>query len=167
MDGGLSIEVLGYSLGNFSTPALAMASAFLIGVLLAVVPAGAAEVFALAAGGLQPRALVIPAVLLMTLGHVLGKWAWYWLGTQEGRVRHPRARRLLDDSKAVVARYPNLGVMVLASSALVSLPPFHLIAVAAGLTRYPVLLFLLVAFAGRLVRFGAIAMIPGLFTPDR
>lgn len=167
MDGGASIEVLGYALGDFSTPALAMVSAFLLGILLAVVPAGVAEVLALAAGGMQPRALVIPVVVLLTLGHVVGKWAWYWLGTQEGRVQHPRARRLLDEAKAVAARHPNLGAMVLASSALVSLPPFHLTAVAAGLTRYPVPRFLLVAFAGRLVRFGAIAMIPGLFTPSR
>lgn len=166
MDGGTSIEVFGYVLGNFSTPALAMVSAFLLGILLAVVPAGAAELVALVAGGMQPRGLVVPVVILLTLGHVVGKWAWYWLGTQEGRVHHPRARRLLEESKAVVARHPNIGVTLLASSALVSVPPFHLTAVAAGLTRYPVSRFLLIGFAGRLVRFGAIAVIPGLISLD-
>lgn len=70
MNGGASIEVLGYALGDFSTPALAMVSAFVLGIVLAVVPAGVAELVALAAGGMQPRALVVPVVILLTLGHL-------------------------------------------------------------------------------------------------
>ena len=95
-------------------------------------------------------------------GHVAGKMLWYALGRLGSRVTQPSLRRWIDRARAVAERHPRLGVGVVAASASVSLPPFHLMAIAAGIVRAPILPFFLVAFAGRLLRFGVLAAFPSL-----
>ena len=61
------IRILGWSLGSFSTPAAAFASAFLLGWLLGAIPVGGAELLVLAIAAVRPRELIVPLV-----GRVLG-----------------------------------------------------------------------------------------------
>lgn len=159
-----SVLVAGMHLGDFSSPWLALASALLIGFLLGAVPAGAAEAVALVAGTLQPPSLMAPVVLALSVGHVGGKALWYWLGTQGDRVTQPRIRAWIDRARQLANAYPRLGLGVVGSSALVSIPPFHLTAIAAGVVRYRFLPFLAVALLGRTARFAALASIPGVFS---
>lgn len=156
------IRILGYALGSFSTPGAALASAFVLGILLGAIPVGAAELFVLVLAAVRPSSLIVPLLLVMTFGHVLGKLVWYWVGTHEHRLRHPFLRRQIEQSKRFMRSYPQLGVTALASSALLSIPPFHLTAIGAGIVRAPMLLFFAVAFAGRLVRFGIVGLLPQL-----
>ena len=157
-----SVQLLGYTLGDFSTPLAALGSAFALGVLFGVIPLGGAELVVLAIGGVKPRGLLLPLVMVFTLGHVLGKAAWYWLGTRHDRVRHPWLRRQIDRALRLLTEYPKLGTAALGSSALVSVPPFHLSAIAAGAVNCPFALFMTVAFVGRAVRFAVIAIAPQL-----
>ena len=156
------IRLFGRALGDFSSPPAALASAFLLGGLMGAIPVGAAELLVLLIAGLEPRGLVVPLLLVMTLGHVLGKLLWYWAGTHHHRIRHSWLRRQVDVAEAFLRTRPTLGLTALATSALISVPPFHLTAIGAGVVRSPVLVFLLVAFVGRALRFGAIAMVPHL-----
>ena len=156
------IRLFGHALGDFSSPPAALVSAFLLGGLMGAIPVGGAEVLVLLLAGLEPRALLVPLLLALTLGHVLGKLLWYWAGTQHHRIRHPFLRRQVDAAEAFLRTRPRLGLTALATSALVSVPPFHLTAIGAGVIRSPLLPFLLVAFAGRALRFGAIATVPHL-----
>lgn len=55
-----------------------------------------------------------------------------------------------------------LGDFSTPEAALVSLPPFHVTVIGAGVIRTPLLVFVLVAYAGRAVRFAAIATVPHL-----
>ncbi|MCC6318877.1 MAG: hypothetical protein IT361_14460 [Gemmatimonadaceae bacterium] len=165
MSDATTIQFLGYAI-DFSTPWLAVAWALGIGFALAVIPMGAAELVAFAAGALRPAGIIGPVVVSFTCGHVAGKLVWFWLGTQEARVRRPHVRRVIDDAKAITARHPAIGAAVLATSAVAGLPPFHLTTVAAGIARYPLVPFVAITFTGRLVRFGLIALIPGTFVFD-
>lgn len=140
----------------------ALTSAFLIGLLLGALPAGVAEAIALAVGAIPSRELRIAVLVLFTAGHVLGKFLWYLLGTLGSRVTQRHLRSWIDRARELAARYPKIGLSVTASSAVVSVPPFHLMAVAAGVVRTPALPFFAVAFAGRLVRFGILAAFPPL-----
>ncbi|MCC7054051.1 MAG: hypothetical protein IT355_12375 [Gemmatimonadaceae bacterium] len=162
-DTGLEpLRIFGHAIAAFPSPGAAMASAFGLGWLLGAVPIGAAEAAVLVLATVQPPALVVPLVLLNAFGHVLGKLLWYWLGTQHGRVTNAWLRRQVDTSAAVARRHPRLSGATLLSSALVSLPPFHLTVIGAGIVRAPVGLFLLTAFAGRAIRFSAVALVPQL-----
>ena len=156
------VQLFGHGLGDFSSPEAALLSACLLGGLMGAVPVGGAEVLILLIAGLEPRTLVVPLVLVMTAGHVLGKLLWYWAGTQHHRVRQPWVRRQVDAAERFLRSRPRIGLGALTASALVSIPPFHLTAIAAGVIRSPLIVFVLVAFAGRAVRFGVIAMVPHL-----
>lgn len=156
------LELFGHALGNFSAPGPALASAFLLGFLMGAIPLGAAEVLVLLLAGLEPRVMVVPLVLVMTAGHVGGKLLWYLAGAQHHRITHRWLRRQVDAAELYMRARPKLGLGALAMSALVSVPPFHLTAIGAGVLRSPVLVFSAVAFVGRALRFGALATVPHL-----
>lgn len=50
--------------------------------------------------------------------------------------------------------------MVLFASAFTGFPPFYLTSIASGAVRLPFSRFLVIGFAGRLLRFGALVMVP-------
>ena len=160
-DAGLEpLRIFGHVVGTFSSPGAAMASAFGLGWLLGAIPVGAAEALVLVLATVRPTWLVLPLVLLNTLGHVLGKLAWYWLGTQHERVANPWLRRQVDTATAFARRHPRLSGATLFSSAAVSLPPFHLTVIGAGVVRTPLWSFVLASFLGRALRFSAVALVP-------
>ena len=134
-----------------------------MGVLTGLAPVGTAEATALAAGALPSWSLRAITLAVFTLGHVAGKMLWFWLGTCESRVTWPRLRRGLDRARTLASNYPTVGTGVMFTSAVASLPPFQLMASAAGMvgTAWPV--FFAIAFVGRLIRFVAIASVPDLF----
>lgn len=147
---------------DLSSPALALWSALATGFLVGIVPIGLAEVLAVSIGAVQPPGLALEMLLVFTLAHVAAKVPWYGLGTLAERMDHPRGRAFIARARALLARYPGYGVSVLAASALTSIPPFHLAAIAAGIARIPLGRFVLVCFAGRLVRFGLLASVPAI-----
>lgn len=139
----------------------AVGSALGIGLLLGAIPAGATEAVALVAGGL-PLPLRAAVIVALTAGHVAGKVLWYWFGTLGSRVTYPRVRAWVERAQALADRHPTVGLGVTTMSAVASVPPFHMMAVAAGLVRAAPVVFFAVAFAGRLVRFAALASFPSL-----
>lgn len=137
-------------------------AAFVAGVTSGLLPIAFAEASALAAAAVPDLTLRAIVLVVFTMGHVAGKTAWYWLGTQEARVTHPGLRRRLDRARLVVTTHPTASISVMLASATISTPPFHLTAIAAGIVRAPLGMFLITAFVGRLVRFSAIAAVPSL-----
>lgn len=136
--------------------------ALVVGVLTGLAPVAAAEVTALAMGALSVPTM-IPMLAVFTLGHVSGKMLWFWVGTCEARITRPWLRRWLDRARAVAAAHPRVGVGVALTSAVASVPPFQLMAIAGGMVgaRWPV--FYAIAYVGRFVRFALIAGVPTLF----
>ncbi len=139
---------------------IALGSALGVGFVSGAAPVTVAEATALAAAAIPSLHLRMAIIGAFTLGHVAGKALWYWLGTLESHVTRPSLRRWLDRAHAVAAQHPAVSLGVAATSAVISVPPFHLLAVSAGIVRTPAIPFFLVAFVGRLVRFSAIAAFP-------
>ena len=141
---------------------LAIASSFALGFLVGALPVGASEAVALGIGTIPSPRLRAAVLVTFAAGHVLGKLPWYWLGTAGERVTWPRVRAWVDRAQRVVAAHPTVGAAVTFSAAAVSLPPFHLTVIAAGIVRAALAPFLGAAFAGRLLRFSLIAAFPPL-----
>jgi membrane protein YqaA with SNARE-associated domain len=158
----LDLLANGIALDQFGPPATALIAAFALGLLFGVVPAGASEVLALGAGTMQPRALVLPLLVMLTAGHVAGKVVWYWIGTQGHRITQPRLRHWINKATVLSQQNNQLGTGMLASAALVSVPPFHLMVVAAGIVRMPIVTFTITSFVMRLLRFSVVALFPGV-----
>lgn len=145
-----------------AAPLLAIATAFAMGIALAILPVGLAEVAAAAIGLVRPPTLALEMLAAFTVAHVAAKLPWYALGRAADRARHPRARRFVEGARALLARHPRYGTGLLAVSALASVPPFHLAAIASGMVAIPVGRFVLICLAGRTVRFGILAASPAL-----
>jgi membrane protein YqaA with SNARE-associated domain len=148
---------------DLSSPALALWSAALLGFLVGIVPIGLAEALALAIGAVRPPRLALAMLLLFTAAHVAAKALWYGVGALSDRIEHPRGRRWIAQAREYLAQHPAYGFGVLGVSAVASVPPFHLAAIAAGITRMPFGRVVLVCLAGRLLRFGLLASASGLF----
>jgi membrane protein YqaA with SNARE-associated domain len=139
---------------------ITVGSALGVGLMSGAAPVALAEATALGAAAVPDLSLRVIVIVAFTAGHVAGKGVWYWIGTLESHVTRPALRRWIDRAHTVAATHPTLSLGVTASSATVSVPPFHLMAVAAGIVRSPAAPFFIVAFLGRLVRFSAIAAFP-------
>lgn len=145
------------------SPILAVLIALATGFAFGILPVGLAEVSAVAIGVVQPPLLALAMLAAFTLAHVAAKLPWYALGARADRLRHPLARSFTERARAMTARYPSFGEGLLAASALTSVPPFHLAAIASGLVRIPFWRFVLISLSGRAVRFGVLAAVPALF----
>lgn len=141
---------------------MALGSAFAIGLVVGAIPAGAAEAVALVVGAIPSIHLRIGVLVTFTAGHVLGKVLWYWLGTLGSRLTYARLRVWLERARHLAERHPKVGLTVAATSSFASIPPFHLMAVAAGIVHAAPVPFFAVAFAGRLARFAVLAAFPAL-----
>lgn len=147
---------------NLQSPLLAIASAALAGFAVGIVPIGLAEVVAVAIGAVVPSWLAVTMLFVFTASHVVSKWIWYVIGSLAERMRHPMALRMIARTREFLARHPAYGPSTLAMGALWSVPPFHLTAIAAGIVRLSLPQFLIICFAGRLLRFGLLAAAPAV-----
>lgn len=147
---------------DLSSPAVALGSAAVAGFAAGILPIGIAEALAVAIGVVLPIELAIAMWVVYTIAHVAAKTPWYWLGAHSDRVMHPWAKRHIERSRAFLAARPNYGTGVLAISSLLSVPPFHLSSIAAGITHIPFGRFVAICLGGRLVRFGVLAAAPAL-----
>lgn len=139
----------------------AVGAALGAGFVSGAVTIALAEATALAAGAV-PSTTRLAVIVAFTIGHVAGKGLWYWVGTQERRITRPSLRRWIDRAHTLAAEHPTMSLGVTFTSAAISLPPFHLTAITAGIVRTPAAPFFAVAFVGRLLRFGVIATAGGL-----
>ena len=111
-----------------------------------------------------------PTVLLLVVIIACGQMVSHSLLFQAGRKgataggrRRPKLEARIERARARVASWGNKRFALLASSAVIGLPPFFLTCVAAGAldVRYRTLLS--VGLVGRVVRFTALALIVSLF----
>lgn len=147
---------------DLSSPLIALWSAGALGFLVGLAPVGLAEVLAVAIGTVEPPSLALGMLATFTLAHVAAKVLWYWVGAYAHRVRHARSQELIGKARGLLERHPAYGSAVLASSAVLSVPPFHLAAIASGIVRIPFGRFVLICLLGRAIRFGLLGAAPTL-----
>lgn len=150
---------------DLRSPALALWSAAAAGVATGILPIGLAEASALAIGMVMPRWLAFAMGVAFTLGHVAAKLPWYALGRHADRAAGRWGARYVARARALLAARPGYGVGVLALSAVLSVPPFHLSAIAAGMVGLPFAPFVATCLGGRLLRFGVLVTAPQLLRP--
>jgi membrane protein YqaA with SNARE-associated domain len=136
------------------------AGTFAVAAVSSLVPLVAIEVFLVGITlALAPSVAPLPAlVLLAAAGQVAGKLPIYYAARGAAGLsgRSGRHRARIARIRAWAARRRSK-TLVLASSAALGLPPFSLVATAAGALAIPVRTFCAVIFAGRALRFAALA----------
>lgn len=139
------------------------AGCYTLAVVSAVVPWVNAEVLMLSAAPLAGSPIQLAVlVALVTLGQMTGKSIMYWISRNATRPRAPRLQNAIDRWGERLQRHPGsaLGVMLLSST--IGLPPFYIVAIAAGALNVAFGRFLAVGAVGRLVHFALLAFVPQL-----
>lgn len=136
---------------------------YTLAVVSAVVPWVNAEVVMLSAVPLagSPYQLGV-LVTLVTLGQMTGKTIMYWASRNATRPRAPRLQQAIDRWRERLQQHPRSAVGVMLISATLGLPPFYIVAIAAGALKVAFSRFLAVGTAGRLIHFALLAFLPHL-----
>lgn len=133
----------------------------IIAVLSGLVPLVNGELYLVAAVllvGAPAPALAL--ALLVAVGQMIAKVVLYY--TARGASELGRATRLgakLERARALAHRWRRKPLTVLFASAVTGLPPFYLVSLLAGVLEIRIGTFLLLGTAGRVLRFGALALV--------
>ena len=139
----------------------AAAGYYPLAVLSAVVPWVNAELVMLSAVPLAGTPLHLGALVgVVTAGQMTGKAVMYWMAQRTRRPHGPRLQRLLGRWKERLERRPHSALAVTLVSSIVGIPPFYLVAMAAGALNVAFGRFMAVGTLGRLIHFGIVAFLP-------
>jgi membrane protein YqaA with SNARE-associated domain len=97
---------------------------------------------------------------VVTAGQMTGKAVMYWIGRRANWPRGPLVQRTLGRWQERLQRSPRSALGVTFVSSIVGIPPFYLVAVAAGSFNVAFSRFLAVGTLGRLMHFGIVAFLP-------
>ena len=135
---------------------------FAVCLVSALVPLVNAELYLLAVGALvAPVALPLIAVLAAA-GQMVGKLVFFLAARGAGRFAGEGARRRLDGWRDRLDRWRGSEPALLFVSSSVGLPPLAIVSVVAGLVGMRARTFLVIGFAGRLLRFAVVLAAPHL-----
>ena len=136
---------------------LATASSLGFGLLSALVPVVNAEIWVAGAAAILPKSRYPAMLVFFTLGTMIGK-GLVFMGAEKLAVKAtPKVRERIERVSSLLHRRPAMAWPVVFLSAVVGIPPYYPITIAAGIVRMGLVMFLAVGYAGRLARFAAIA----------
>jgi membrane protein YqaA with SNARE-associated domain len=146
-------------------PLLLCAFALVVGGVSALLPVLPIEPLLLGVSASVPARLLVPVVVLATVGHMAAKTLLY-LGSRSAteRAMPARQRAMLERVRALLSRRRRVQLLTVLVSATAGVPPFYLVTVCCGVLRIPLRDYLVVSVIGRGLRFGALALLPRLLT---
>jgi len=105
----------------------------------------------------------LPAVVLLAaLGQMTAKVLLYYVAQGALELPGQRHRERIARARVRMAKWQDKPKWVLFVSALLGLPPFYLVSLAAGALRIGIRTFCVLGMIGRIVRFAVIVAIPWL-----
>jgi membrane protein YqaA with SNARE-associated domain len=138
-------------------------SCFLLSILSALLPWLNGEVVLLSFAALAPGPWQLIAVILLTTsGQMAGKCILYWMARRGIQPRSARMTRTLTTWKERLAQSPSKSLAIVFISSTLSIPPFYVLTIIFGILKMRFKPFILVGACGRLLHFGALALIPAL-----
>jgi membrane protein YqaA with SNARE-associated domain len=155
------IRMGSWNLAALTTPVLYVVS-YLVALLSGLIPFVInIEAYLIAVAAIA-HASPVPMVGTVTAGQMTAKLILYLSGSGALKLKFVRKEKMAKAS-AAFEKYHNHSTGVVALSSIVGLPPIYGVALLAGALRFPLLRFMVVATLGRIIRFGAVYMLPGLF----
>jgi membrane protein YqaA with SNARE-associated domain len=140
-----------------------LAGTFLFSLVGGVVPFLNVEAYLVSVSALAPGASVWPVALAAALGQMAAKSLLYLGGRGLLRLPTGKTSARIEAATARLATAERRSLAIVTTSAVVGVPPFYAISVAAGVVRLRFAPFLALGLTGRLVRFAAVFVLPRLF----
>jgi membrane protein YqaA with SNARE-associated domain len=130
-------------------------------IVSAVVPWVNGELLMISAVPLvTTRAALAALVVAVTAGQMTGKTVMYWASRKSARPRSARVQGSIERWRERLQQRPRSVLAVIFLSALIGIPPFFIVSVAAGAIGLAFPRFLAVGTAGRLAHFTIVAFVP-------
>ena len=134
-----------------------------LAILSAVAPWMNAEVLMISAIPMAgSRSALAVLVLAVSAGQMTGKGVMYWISRRSTRARSPRVQEAIDRWQVRLRHRPTTALAITFVSALVGIPPFFVVSMAAGALQVAFGRFIAVGAAGRLMHFAIVAFLPEL-----
>ena len=130
----------------------------------AMIPVLHAETYLVTASLVAPPELRWPLVIAATSGQMLGKVGMYYAGRGIRLIPGGRMQRRIQLATARFGEQRQIGNGLVFVSALSGFPPFYLVSIAAGTLTFPLMPFIILGFAGRLIRFAVAVFLPHIRT---
>lgn len=134
-----------------------LSSAFAASVASGLVPFVNAEVVVVAAAVAVPASQQWLVVTVCSVGQMVAKAVLYGLARWLPQRLPARAVRHLERASEKARRLEQAGWSLILVSAVVGLPPFYVISLAAGMVRVNFAAFLALGLVGRAIRFAILA----------
>jgi len=139
-----------------------LATTFLFALVSGIIPFVLnIELYLLAVATLTD-ASPVAVVGMAAAGQSLAKLILYLVGKGALNLKWVK-RGAASKAAGAFAKRPGSGLGVVAFSAVTGFPPLYGVSLVAGTIRLPLMAFTIIIIVGRLVRFGSIYLIPGLF----
>ena len=128
-----------------------------------LVPVSPAEPVLVALALVSPRWLLLPLLLLSTAGHLATKTLIFKGGGHVEKIFRGKHRLRFERTRDRLNGQRGAQRLTLFASSIFGVPPFYIVTVLCGTLKMPLREWLLLATAGRLIRFGALLYLPHYF----
>jgi membrane protein YqaA with SNARE-associated domain len=145
------------------SPLLLCGIVVFFGALASLSPLSPVEPVLIAIGVVAPRWLLLPLILLAAVSHMATKTLVFYGGRKVEKAFKGRSRERFDSARARLTGRPALQRGTLFLSSVVGFPPFYLVTAICGTVKMPLHEFLILGTTGRIIRFGALMLLPQLF----
>jgi membrane protein YqaA with SNARE-associated domain len=134
---------------------------FAASILSALLPWVNAELLMLSAVPLaSSHASLMGLVAAVTMGQMTGKSVMYWISRNATGTYARRVRNAVEGLRTRLEGHPRAALGLVLVSALVGVPPFYAVSIAAGASGMRFGRFLAVGGFARFVHFAAVALLP-------
>ena len=127
-----------------------------------IIPIVNAEAYLVSISAFSPKSVVLPLILVATLGQMIAKLLIYIAGC--GVLKFPRRkvekRTNFDTVIEKFEKWEDKIHLFIFISAFTGFPPFYVVSVLAGISKLNVVRFFVFGFFGRLLRFSIVVLFP-------
>lgn len=135
---------------------------YVVGVVSGFVPVVNLEVYLVWVAALTPSSQALAVTALATVGQMTAKTLMYLAGAGVIKLAVRKPGKKLQAVQMKMAKWQHrLGLFMFMSASL-GVPPFYVVAVASGIVRVPLGVFVIWGLAGRFVRFAVFVFFPHL-----
>ncbi|MBL0212352.1 MAG: hypothetical protein IPQ07_00440 [Myxococcales bacterium] len=137
------------------------AGTFVVAAISSILPFVAIDVFLVGVALVAPPWALPAVVALAAAGQVVGKLPIYFASRGVAALNGPHRARL-ERVRRWIARWAHAPRTLLFASAVLGIPPFSIVATAAGVLGIGTRAFAVLVFTGRGLRFAALVAVVGL-----
>ena len=134
-----------------------------VGATSSLVPISPVEPWLIGVGSVAPRWLIAPLIALVTVSSMSAKSLVFFGGRRIGASFTGRTQERFEKLRARVDGKPGLQRSTLFVSSVAGFPPFYLVTALCGTLQLPFRQFIVLATAGRAIRFSALMLAPQVF----